>query len=393
MKRLPFDNIDRLPPYVFAQVNELKAKYRADGKDIIDLGMGNPDQPTPTHIVDKLIEASRNGRNHRYSVSRGIYKLRTGVADWYKTRYNVEIDPDEEAIAVIGSKEGYSHLALATINRGDVVITPNPSYPIHTYGMVIAGAEAHGVPVADPDAYLEGIQSVIKATWPKPKYIVASFPHNPTSKTVGLDFFQKLVDLARDAGVYIIHDLAYADLVYDGNQAPSILQIEGADEVAIEFVSMSKSYNMAGWRVGFAVGNRDLIGALRKIKSYLDYGMFQPIQIAAIRALTGPQDCVHEIKNMYQTRRDLLIRSFDRAGWEIPPPEATMFVWAKIPEQFAAMDSLEFSKTLIREAGVAVSPGVGFGSEGEGFVRLALVENEHRIRQAAKNIKAFMQKG
>jgi alanine-synthesizing transaminase len=387
MDRLPFDTIDRLPPYVFAQVNELKAEYRHAGKDIIDLGMGNPDQPTPTHIVDKLVEASRNHKNHRYSVSRGIERLRLEITKWYQDRFQVELDPDAEAIAVIGSKEGYSHFALATINRGDVVITQNPTYPIHTYGMVIAGAEVHGVPVLDSEEYLDGIQKVIKATWPKPKFIVASYPQNPTTKTVDLDFFKKLIEIAKDAGVYVIHDLAYADLTFDGNEAPSILQVPGAKDIAIEFVSMSKSYNMAGWRVGFAVGNPDLVGALRKIKSYLDYGMFQPIQIAAIKALSGPQDCVKEIRDMYQLRRDVLVESFGRAEWQITPPEATMFVWARIPDAYQSMGSLEFSKKLIKEAHVAVSPGVGFGSEGEGYVRLALVENEHRIRQSARNIR------
>lgn len=386
-----FNTIERLPPYVFAQVNELKAYHRSLGEDIVDLGMGNPDQPTPTHIVDKMIEAARNGRNHRYSVSRGIYRLRVAIAHWYKRRYNVDIDPDEEAIAVIGSKEGYSHLCLAVIDRGDVVITPNPSYPIHTYGMVIAGADVHSVPVVHEDEFLEGIKKVIQSTWPKPKFIVVSFPHNPTTQTVSLAFFEKLVALAREAKIYIIHDLAYADLVFEG-EAPSILQVPGAMEVAIEFVSLSKSYNMAGWRVGFGVGNRQLVGALRKIKSYLDYGMFQPLQIAGIVALDGPQDCVGEIRDMYLHRRDVLIDSFARAGWEIPPPAATMFVWAPIPERYQSMGSLEFSKHLIREAGVAVSPGVGFGSEGEGFVRLALVENEHRTRQAARGIKKLFQK-
>lgn len=388
-----FDTIERLPPYVFSAVNALKAEHRTRGEDIIDLGMGNPDQPTPPHIVDKMIEAARNGRNHRYSVSKGIYRLRVAMANWYKRRYDVDIDPDSEAIAVIGSKEGYSHFCLATVGPGDVVITPNPSYPIHTYGMVIAGADVHSVPVAHEDEFLDGIERVIKSTWPKPKFIVTSFPHNPTAQMVSLQFFEKLVALAREAEIYLIHDLAYADLVFDGGTAPSILQVKGAEEVAIEFVSLSKSYNMPGWRVGFGVGNRRLVGALAKIKSYLDYGMFQPLQVGAIVALDGPQDCVQEINQMYQNRRDVLIESFARAGWDIPSPAATMFVWAPIPEQYAHLGSLEFSKKLIREAGVAVSPGVGFGSEGEGYVRLALVENEHRTRQAARGVKKMFQNG
>ena len=392
MQRLPFDTIDRLPPYVFAVVNDLKARYRAEGKDIIDFGMGNPDQPTPIHIVDKLVEASRNERNHKYSVSRGIFRLRKAVSEWYKSRYDVDINPDEEAIITMGAKEGYSHLALATINRGDLCIVPTPSYSIHMYAMVIAGAQVMGVPVEDPQAYLDGVRSIIRSSSLKPKFIVASYPHNPTTAVAERSFFEELVAIAREAGIYIIHDIAYADIVFDGYRAPSILEIPGAKDVAVEFMSLSKSYNMAGWRVGFAAGNKDLVGALKKIKSYLDYGMFQPIQVAAIRALTGPQDCVQDIRRLYEQRRNVVIESFGRAGWPITPPKATMFVWAPIPEPFRAMGSLEFSKLLVSEAGVSVSPGIGFGQGGDGHVRIALIENEHRIRQAARNVRALLEK-
>lgn len=392
MQRLPFDTIDRLPQYVFAVVNDLKARYRGEGKDIIDFGMGNPDQPTPAHIVDKLVEASRNERNHKYSVSRGIFRLRKAVSEWYKSRYDVDIDPDEEAIIVMGAKEGYSHLALATINRGDLVIVPTPSYSIHMYAMVIAGAQVMGVPVEDPQAYLEGVRQIIRTSNPRPKFIVASYPHNPTTAVVDKSFFEQLVAIAKEANVYIIHDIAYADIVFDGYRAPSIFEVPGAKDVAIEFMSLSKSYNMAGWRVGFAAGNRDLVNALKKIKSYLDYGMFQPIQIAAIRALTGPQDCVEDIRRVYEQRRNVVIETFGRAGWQITPPKATMFVWAPIPDQFKSMGSLEFSKLLVSEADVSVSPGIGFGQGGDGHVRIALIENEHRIRQAARNIRTLLEK-
>ena len=385
-----FSLIKRLPPYVFNVVNEYKTKARAQGEDIIDLGMGNPDQATPRHIVDKLIEAVSNPRNHRYSSSAGIPKLRLAISNWYKRKYDIDIDPDSEAVVTIGSKEGISHLMLSILSPGDNVIVPNPAYPIHIYSVIISRGDVQSIPLYDEGQLLDSIQKVLNEVWPKPKVLILSFPNNLTTMTASPEFFEKVVDLAKEACLVIVHDLAYADLCYDGYKAPSILQVKGAKDVAVEFYSMSKSYNMPGWRVGFMVGNERIISALKRIKSYLDYGIFQPIQIASIHALNSPQDCVEEINALYLSRRNKLIESFNRAGWEIPTPRATMFVWAEIPEQFKDIGSLEFSKLLIEKAKVAVSPGIGFGQYGEGYVRLALVENEMRIMQAARGIKKIM---
>jgi len=382
-----FHRIKRLPPYVFNIVTDLKVAARKRGEDIIDFGMGNPDQPTPKHIVDKLIEATMNPRNHRYSASKGIYKLRCAIADWYKRRYDVDIDPETEAVATIGSKEGIAHLAMAIIGPGDVAFVPSPTYPIHTYSVIIAGGDVRSIPLLPGVDFFDELQKAVKQTWPRPKLLILNFPHNPTTECVDRDFFVKVVDFAKENDLMVVHDLAYADIVFDGYKAPSFLEVPGAKDVGIEFFTLSKSYNMPGWRVGFAVGNRRLIGALTRIKSYLDYGMFQPIQIAGIIALNGPQDCVTEMCHTYEMRRNALIESFGKAGWEIEKPKATMFVWAKIPEQYREMKSIEFSKFLLNKAKVAVSPGIGFGEYGDDFVRLALVENEHRIRQAAKCIK------
>jgi len=385
-----FHRIKRLPPYVFNIVNELKVQARRRGEDIIDFGMGNPDQPTPKHIVDKLIEAARNPRNHRYSASRGIYKLRLAISDWYGRRYGVDIDPETEAVATIGSKEGISHLALAIVSPGDVVFVPNPTYPIHGYSAIIAGGDVRSIPLFPGVDFFEELLKATKEHWPKPKLLVLNFPHNPTTEVVDRSFFERVVDFAKEHNMLVIHDLAYADIVYDGYKAPSLLEVPGAKDIGVEFFTLSKSYNMPGWRVGFAVGNKKMVGALTRIKSYLDYGMFQPIQIAAIIALNGPQECVGEIVSLYQRRRDVLIESFANAGWEINKPLATMFVWAKIPKALRDKKSLEFSKFLLDEAKVAVSPGIGFGDYGDEYVRLALVENENRIRQAAKSIKKVL---
>ncbi len=386
-----FYRIKRLPPYVFNIVTELKTAARKRGEDIIDFGMGNPDQPSPKHIVDKLVEAALMPRNHRYSASKGIYKLRLAIADWYKRRYNVDIDPDAESIATIGSKEGLAHLALAIIGPGDVVFVPNPTYPIHAYSVIIAGGDVRSIPLAPGVDFFEELLKATKQTWPKPKLLVLNFPHNPTTEVVDKGFFSKVVDFAKEHDIMVIHDLAYADIVFDGYKAPSFMEVPGAKDVGVEFFTLSKSYNMPGWRVGFAVGNRKMIAALTRIKSYLDYGMFQPIQIAAIIALNGPQECVEEIRAMYEERRNVLIESFSRSGWDIAKPKATMFVWARIPESYKHMKSLEFSKLLLDKAKVAVSPGIGFGEYGDDYVRLALVENEHRIRQAAKGIKKALE--
>ncbi len=387
-----FGRIKRLPPYVFAIVNTMKVEARRRGDDIIDLGMGNPDQGTPRHIVDKLIEAAQKPKNHRYSASKGITRLRTAICDWYKRRYDVDLDPESEAVATIGSKEGLSHLALATIEPGDVVLTTTPAYPIHPYAVIIAGGEVRSIPLRKDGDFFADMQEAYKHTWPRPKMLILNFPNNPTTAVVDAAFFQKVVDFARENDIIVVHDLAYADLNFDGYRAPSFLQAKGAKDVGVEFFSLTKSYNMAGWRVGFCCGNRDVVGALIKIKSYLDYGMFQPIQIASIIALNGPQKCVKEISGMYQSRRDVLIDGLDKAGWKVEKPLATMFVWAEIPEPFKKMGSLEFSKYLIKEAGVAVSPGIGFGEYGDSHVRFALIENEHRLRQAAKGIKRALQK-
>lgn len=382
-----FHRIKRLPPYVFNIVTELKVAARKRGEDIIDFGMGNPDMPTPQHIVDKLIESVHNPKNHRYSASKGIYKLRCAIADWYKRRYDVDIDPDTEAVATIGSKEGISHLALAILGPGDVVFVPDPTYPIHKYSVIIAGGDVRSIPLLPGVDFFDELQKAVKQTWPKPKLLILNFPHNPTTEVVDREFFVKVVDFARENNIMVVHDLAYADIVFDGYKAPSFLEIPGAKDIGVEFFTLSKSYNMPGWRVGFAVGNRKLIAALTRIKSYLDYGMFQPIQIAAIIAMNGSQDCVKDICGVYESRRNVLIESFSKAGWEIEKPKATMFVWARIPEHLRSMKSIEFSKFLLEKAKVAVSPGIGFGEMGDEYVRIALVENEHRVRQAAKCIK------
>ncbi len=385
-----FHRIKRLPPYVFNIVNDLKVAARRRGEDIIDLGMGNPDLPTPQHIVDKLVEAARNPRNHRYSVSRGIYKLRLAISDWYRRRYEVTIDPEEEAIVTIGSKEGLAHLALATLGTGEVVFVPTPTYPIHIYSVVMAGADLRSVPMEGEGDFFERLTSAARHMWPQPKMIIVSFPHNPTTQVVDAAFFEKLVAFAKAHDVMVVHDFAYADLAFDGYRPPSMMSIPGAKEVGVEFYTLSKSYNMPGWRVGFAVGNREIIAALKKLKSYFDYGIFQPIQIASIIALNGDQQCVSEIVETYRKRRDALVEGLNRIGWDIEKPKATMFVWAEIPEAYRQMGSLEFSKMLIEKAKVAVSPGIGFGDEGEGYVRFALVENEQRIKQAIRGIRSIL---
>jgi len=387
-----FPRIKRLPPYVFNIVNELKAEARARGEDIIDFGMGNPDQPTPKHIVDKLVEVAQRPDTHRYSLSRGIPRLRRAICNWYKSRFDVDLDPETEAIVTIGSKEGLAHLAMATVGPGDAVLVPNPSYPIHPYGFVIAGADIRHVPMAADRDFFEELEKAIKDSWPKPKMLVLNFPSNPTTQCVELDFFEKVVAIAKEHEIWVVHDIAYADIVFDGYKAPSILEVEGAKEVAVEFYSLSKSYNMPGWRVGFMVGNSILVAALARMKSYLDYGMFTPIQVAAIAALEGPQECVKEISDMYQSRRDVLCEGLSAIGWHIEKPKATMFVWAPIPEQFKEMGSLEFSKLLLKEAKVAVSPGIGFGDYGDDHVRFGLIENEHRTRQAVRGIREMFKK-
>lgn len=385
-----FPRIKRLPPYVFGIVNDLKAKARARGEDIIDFGMGNPDRPTPKHIVDKLIEVAQRDDTHRYSVSRGIPRLRRAICNWYKTRYDVDLDFDTEAIVTIGSKEGLSHLALATVERGDTVLVPNPAYPIHPYGFVIADADIQHVPLVPGVDFFEELQRSIKNLWPRPKMLVLNFPANPTTQCVEMDFFENVVAIAKEYGIWVIHDLAYADLVFDGYTAPSILQVPGAKDIAVESFTLSKSYSMPGWRVGFMCGNPTLIGALAKIKSYLDYGMFTPIQVAAIAALEGPQDCVADIRNTYLHRRDVLCEGLSAIGWPVEKPKATMFVWAPIPEPYQAMGSLEFTKKLLADAKVAVSPGVGFGQYGDDHVRFALIENSHRTRQALRGIRDML---
>ena len=387
-----YARIKRLPPYVFGIVNAMKIEARKRGEDVIDLGMGNPDQPTPRHIVDKLVEAAQNPRNHRYSASRGITKLRTAICDRYRRNYGVELDPETEAVVTIGSKEGLSHLALAVIEPGDVVLTTTPAYPIHPYSVIIAGGEVRSIPLRKEGDFLDDMQEAFKNTWPRPKMLIINFPNNPTTAVVDVAFFQKIADFARENDIIVVHDLAYADLNFDGYRAPSFLQAKGAKDVGVEFYSLTKSFNMAGWRVGFCVGNREVVGALIKIKSYLDYGMFQPIQIASIIALNGPQKCVKQTSDMYQSRRNALIEGLGKSGWGIEKPKATMFVWAEIPEPFRKKGSLEFCKHLIREAKVAVSPGIGFGEYGDHYVRFALIENEQRLRQAARGIRKALQK-
>ncbi len=382
-----FYRIKRLPPYVFAQVQALKLEARHRGEDIIDFGMGNPDQPTPPHIVDKLIEACKKARNHRYSASRGITKLRHAIAGWYRRNYEVELDPETETIVTIGSKEGIAHLALAMIGPGDVVLTPTPTYPIHMYSFIIAGGEVRGIELRQDSDFFDDLMRVYRQTLPRPRILVINFPHNPTTAVVDLEFFKKIVAFAKEHNVIVIHDLAYADIVFDGYRAPSFLQVPEAKDVGVEFYTLSKSYNMPGWRVGFCVGNREVVGALAKIKSYLDYGIFQPVQIASTVALNGSQDCVKEVVQRYQSRRNVLVNGLNRIGWPVSLPRATMFVWARIPGAYRHMGSLEFSKLLLADAKVAVSPGIGFGEGGDEFVRFALVENEHRTRQAIRGIR------
>jgi len=381
-----FQRMTRLPPYIFGIVNQLKMEARRKGEDIIDLGMGNPDLPTPKHIVEKMIEAAENGRNHRYSASKGIYKLRLAMTEWYRRRYDIELDPESECVVTIGAKEGLGHLALATLGPGDVVLVPDPTYPIHAYSVVIAGGDLRSVPLIEKGDFFHRLHSATKQTWPHPKMIILSFPHNPTTKVVDLGFFENLVAFAREHQIMIVHDLAYGDIVFDGYEAPSLLQVKGAKDVGVEFFSLSKSYNMPGWRVGFAVGNHVMLAALSRLKSYLDYGVFQPIQIASIIALNEDQKCVRETVEIYRKRRDTLVNGLKRVGWEIEKPKGTMFVWGEIPEPFKKMGSVEFTKLLLKEGRVAVSPGVGFGETGEGYVRFALVENENRIKQAVKGI-------
>ena len=382
-----FPRIKRLPPYVFNIVNELKAKARAQGEDIVDFGMGNPDQPTPKHIIDKLVEVAQRRDTHRYSLSKGIPRLRRAIGNWYRDRFQVELDPETEAIVTIGSKEGLAHLALATIGPGDAVLVPNPAYPIHPYGFVIAGADIRHVPMVTGGDFFAELEKAIKDSWPRPKMLVLNFPGNPTTQCVDLEFFERVVAIAREHEIWVIHDLAYADIVFDGYTAPSILQVPGAKDVAVEFFTLSKSYNMPGWRVGFMCGNHKLVGALARMKSYHDYGLFTPIQVAAIAALEGPQDCVAEIREMYRSRRDVLCDGLNAIGWKVDKPKATMFVWAPIPEEYRHLGSLEFCKKLLQDAKVAVSPGIGFGEYGDDHVRFSLIENEHRTRQAIRGIR------
>jgi alanine-synthesizing transaminase len=382
-----FPRISRLPPYVFNITGELKAAARRRGEDIIDLSMGNPDGPTPQHIVDKLVEAALRQDTHGYSVSKGIPRLRKAICDWYRRRYNVEFDPDSEAIVTIGSKEGLAHLMLATLERGDTVLVPNPSYPIHIYGAIIAGADIRSVRMTPGVDFFAELERAIRELIPKPKMLVIGFPSNPTAMCVDLDFFERVVELAKRHDIYVVHDLAYADITFDDFKAPSIMQVPGARDVAVEFFTMSKSYNMAGWRIGFMVGNKDLVHALARIKSYHDYGTFTPIQVAAIVALDGPQECVEEIRTKYEKRRDVTVKGLHEAGWMVENPKASMYVWARIPQQYQALGSLEFAKKLLADAKIAVSPGIGFGDYGDDHVRIALIENEHRLRQAVRGVR------
>ena len=387
-----FSRIKRLPQYVFNITGELKMAARRRGEDIIDLSMGNPDGPTPPHIVEKLVEAARRTSNHGYSISKGIPRLRQAITNWYADRYDVNLDPESEAIVTIGSKEGIAHLALATLDRGDIVLVPNPSYPIHIYGPVIAGADIRHVKNTPDVDFFEELQRALVESFPKPKMMIVNFPGNPTTQCVDLSFFEKLLEIAREHGVYVVHDLAYADITFDGYKAPSILQIPGAKDVAVEFFTMSKSYNMAGWRIGYMVGNPDLVAALSRIKSYHDYGTFTPLQIASIVALEGPQECVEDIRKTYENRRNVMVQGLHEAGWNVDIPKAAMYIWAKIPEAYKHLGSLEFSKRLLTDAKLAAAPGVGFGEYGDDHVRLALIENEARIRQATRGIKDMFRK-
>jgi alanine-synthesizing transaminase len=387
-----FSRIKRLPPYVFNITAELKMAARRRGEDIIDLSMGNPDGPTPQHIVDKLVEAAQRQDTHGYSVSKGIPRLRKAICDWYQRRYGVEFDPESEAIVTIGSKEGLAHLMLATLERGDTVLVPNPSYPIHIYGAIIAGADIRSVRMTPGVDFFEEAERAIRELIPKPKMLVLGFPSNPTAMCVDLGFFERIVALAKKHDILVVHDLAYADITFDDFKAPSIMQVEGARDVAVEFFTMSKSYNMAGWRIGFMVGNKELVHALARMKSYHDYGTFAPIQIASIVALDGPQECVEEIRLKYQKRRDVMVRGLHDIGWMVENPKASMYVWAKIPDFYAKMGSLEFAKKLLQDAKIAVSPGIGFGDYGDDHVRIALIENEHRLRQAVRGVREMFRK-
>jgi alanine-synthesizing transaminase len=386
-----FSRIQRLPAYVFNITSELKAAARRRGEDIVDFGMGNPDGATPQHIVDKLVETARKPETHRYSLSRGILPLRRAISRWYDRRYGVSIDPESEAIVTIGSKEGIAHLCMATLDQGGAVLVPNPSYPIHIYGPVIAGATIRSVPMHRADTFLAELEAAIPLMYPRPRMLILNFPANPTAQCVDLSFFERVVELCRNYQIWLVHDLAYADIVFDGYRAPSVLEVPGAKDIAVEFFTLSKSYNMPGWRVGFMVGNPKLVAALARLKSYLDYGTFTPIQVASIAALDGPQECVAEITDVYRRRRNCLVTGLNRLGWEVELPKATMFVWAPIPERYRALGSLEFSKLLLREAKVAVSPGIGFGEYGDGFVRFSLIENEERTHRALRGIKHLLQ--
>ena len=385
-----FDRIRRLPPYVFAEVNKMKARARADGEDIIDFGMGNPDSATPQHIVDKLVETIQNPKTHRYSNSRGIPGLRIALSAYYERRFDVSVDPETEVITTLGSKEGLANLASAITSPGDVILVPNPSYPIHQFGFVIAGGSVRNVPVSTGEEFFESLERAVRHSVPKPRMLVINYPNNPTGEVADLAFYERVVDFCRFHEIYVLSDVAYSEIYFDGNPPPSILQVKGAREVAVEFTSMSKTYSMPGWRIGFAAGNKDLIAALTRIKSYLDYGAFTPIQVAATAALNGPQDCVDDIRALYKDRRDVLISGLSAANWEVPSPQATMFAWAPIPKAFQHLGSIEFSKLLLREAQVAVAPGIGFGEHGDSHVRFGLVENVHRTRQALRSIKGFM---
>ncbi len=382
-----FPRMHRLPPYVFAVVGKLKMELRHQNIDIVDMSMGNPDIPTPQHIVDKLTEAAQKPANHRYSVSKGIPNLRKAICDWYKRSYDVNLDPETEAVVTMGSKEGLAHLSLAMLSPGDVVLSPDPTYPIHAYAPIIAGADVRSVPIGPGRDFFEDLTTAVRQAWPKPKLLFLCYPHNPTTEVTDIEFFKKVVEFAKEHKIWVIHDLAYADLVFDGYKAPSFMQVEGAKDVGVEFYTLSKSYSMPGWRMGFCVGNPVLVDALTRIKSYLDYGIFQPIQIASTVALNGPDDCVKDICDIYRTRRDVLIDGLGRIGWHVPPPKATMFVWAQIPEEFRHLGSVEFSKLLLNEGQVAVSPGLGFGSYGDDYVRFALIENELRTKQAIRGIR------
>lgn len=385
-----FSRLTRLPAYVFNITTELKASARRRGEDIIDFGMGNPDGATPRHIVDKMVEATQKSANHRYSVSRGLPRLRRAICNWYDRRYRVSLDPETEAIVTIGSKEGIAHLCLATMDKGDVVLVPNPSYPIHIYGPVIAGASIHSIPMHNSNDFLAELEQAIPLMYPRPKMLILNFPANPTTQCVDLSFFERIVALCREHKIYLVHDLAYADIVFDGYRAPSVLEVPGAKDIAVEFFTLSKSYNMPGWRVGFMVGNPKLVAALARLKSYFDYGTFTPIQVASILALEGPQECVAEICGNYRRRRDVLVHGLCKAGWAVALPKASMFVWAPIPEPYRELGSLEFSRRLLTEAKVAVSPGIGFGEHGDGHVRFSLIENEERTRQALRGIRQML---